>query len=103
MQEQKTKKKQRQDAALKPAALHLNLNTKAKEPAGRRRYKTVIAAGASRRDSRGALEKIVSHLRRSAELVMRTRSRGEEEGFFDCVPRPPKSGGKTKNAGLRSE
>jgi len=29
--------------------------------------------------------------------------RESKEGFFDCVPRPPKGGGKKKNAGLRSE
>ena len=27
----------------------------------------------------------------------------KQEGFFGCVPRPPKGGGKAKNAGLRSE
>jgi hypothetical protein len=31
------------------------------------------------------------------------RTASDVKPYFDCVPRPPKGGGKTKNAGLRSE
>ncbi|MFZ3199589.1 MAG: hypothetical protein WA175_00415, partial [Candidatus Acidiferrales bacterium] len=51
--------------------------------------------------SRSRKLKLTHHRQMGSVDILPVRE--SEEGFFDCVPRPPKGGGKTKSAGLRSE